>query len=241
MTLILKASKVGVGQGRRRGGKYLRRYVSGTGKMVYVYKDPGTAREHQAVAGKATHTLEALADAYRRREPGQGRAVPIASEGDLHLILDHMTFCFVSAGRNLALGEEKMTDAQVNARHGKLLGTLRRLGYAYTPGIGKYGALEKSVIVMTHDANKKEMKALGESLNQDSVLFCEGGKNQLIHTTGPKKGKVGMSGRGHEMVPEADDYFTQLTIAGKRVKFTMRLKEVVQKALRLIWRVAWRG
>jgi hypothetical protein len=62
----------------------------------------------------------------------------------------------------------------------------------------------------------------------------------MVETTGKDRGSVMMSGDGHEYVPDADDFYTEVDIAGKPVKFVMNLADVV-KALRRFIIQLWKG
>lgn len=223
MRLIVKAKQMPVGSISIHGGRKMRKMAPG--KWVAIGEG---RRPKKSLANE--HDIQQIRQMFKRRDPGEGKEVRIASKHDLDLILTQTTFSMVSAG---ASPDEKLTPAQAKARHTKLLADLKKSGYAYTQGLGQYGAPEESIFVMTHDASKREMIALGGKYNQESILFVENGKSQLIGTTSDI-GKVMMAGKGHAYVPDADDYYTEFEIAGEKIKFTMNLREIAKSLVRLV-------
>lgn len=84
-------------------------------------------------------------------------------------------------------------------------------------------------MVMVHDAERPDMVELGKKYKQNSVLFSDYGENQLIQTTGDRADEVVMDGHGYEFIPEAENYYTELTIADKALRFALELNEVPKK------------
>jgi hypothetical protein len=204
--------------------------------MVYVYKE-AVGRKRKAEESGAKHSLKQLKKLFARRGKGQGGSIAITSESDLDLVLTDTTFCMISAGRNKENPEDmKLSNQAIRERDEKLKSDLKESGYMYTPAIGKYGELEDSLMVMTHDADKKEMMSLGTKYHQDSVLFVSEGQSQLVYTTGEKSGQAMMEGRGYEKVPDATDYYTEIEVAKKPIRFQMLLEEIA-KAIRFVWRI----
>lgn len=218
--------------------KYIKRWRGANGKYHYLYHGlKGRKRANPVSAGSKTlygvsdtDQLDILHATYKRQAPGHGVEKPIASKRDLHLILTKTTFAILSAGRNPSNSEDmKLSDMQIKARHDKLLGRLKDEGFVYTQCKGKYENPEDSIMVMMHDADRDSAMEIGEAFNQDAVVFCSNGKNEMIYTTGAKKGKATMAGTGYEETPNADDYYTDMPLAdGKHVKFCLSMSDVAK-------------
>jgi len=221
--LIIKARKMPIGtisHGRKKVAE---------GKWVPIPK----GRRKKTLASE--HDIQQIRDMFKRREPGKGGPQEISSQHDLDLILKQTTFCMLSAGRNTEIeSDRKLSDVQINLRDKDLKDDLVKLGHVYTSARGKYGALEEGILVMAHEANLKEMVALGTKYNQDSVLFVSNGHSDLIQTTGDRKGETNMSGDGHTYVPKAEDFYTEMNVGSKKVKFTMNLAEIAKSIVRLV-------
>lgn len=220
--------------------KFIRKYKGPSGKMVYIYDLPG-GRRVKGRAEEIKHSLETLQAAYRRRPAGQGRARPITSKADLNMVLTKTTFCMISAGRNpKSPHDRKLSDRAVKVRDRQLRADLVKAGYIFTPSKGRYGGDEESIFVMCHDANKGQLATLGAKYRQDSVLFVKDGNSELIETKGDRKGSAVMAGSGHEYVPDADDFYTVVDIAGESVKFSMNLLDIAKAITRLVIQL-WKG
>jgi len=121
------------------------------------------------------------------------------------------TYAFISAGVNPADEKDRGLDEKaVKARYDKLEKELVDKGYAYTRVKGHYGEAEDSFLVMAHEADRKHVIELGKKMNQDSVIYSEGGKHEMIYTTGENAGKK-HDGQGHQVIPHAEDYYTEMT------------------------------
>jgi len=225
--------------------KYKKRWRGVDGKYQYSYYDlkgrkhanPVSAGSKSLYGVSDTAQIKILRAEYQRQAPGHGVEKPIASKRDLHLILMNTTFAIMSAGKNPNDPEDmKLSDMQVKARHDKLLGRLKDEGFVYTQCKGKYENPEDSIMVMMHDADRDSAMEIGEAFNQNAIVFCSNGKNEMIYTTGAKKGKATMSGTGYEETPDAEDYYTDMPLAdGKHVKFCLSMSDVA-KALRRFMR-----
>ena len=230
-----------------KAGKYLRRWRGPDGKWRYKYyrdaqgrpikPDVQTAHRGTLLDLSEKEVQKALAK-YRRRAPGNGREKTIETRDELDVLLTRSTFALMSAGRNPNNPEDmKLTNAEVKARHLKLVADLKAAGYVFTQCRGKYGLPEESVMIMTHDADRDNVLELGAKYNQDSVVICSKGRNEMVFTTGPNKGNNDMQGAGYEEVPDADNYYTKMPVGtGEVVKFTMLLEDI-QKAIRSWLRV----
>ena len=223
------------------GHKYLRRWKGPSGKWEYAYAGEGEGRgpaRREEPTGGHRGTLKGVTEKhvkelmkhYARRPKGMGKEKTIQTKEDLDIILTRTTFALMSAGRNPNNEEDmKLTDAQIKARHGELIAKLKDEGFIYTSCKGKYVNPEESVMVMMHDADRESAMAIGEAFHQDSIVFCSKGKNELIYTTGEKKGNADMAGTGYENVPDATDFYTKMPLStGETVKFTMMLEDIAK-------------
>jgi len=132
---------------------------------------------------------------FARKEPGRGGEVTIKDRPEFENIMQNGVFAIISAGRNQLSDEDlALSGEQLAERHQTLIGALIEKGYQYTLMEGCYGALENSIILMVHNADRKEMFQLGNSLNQDCIIFSEKGFQQMVITTGPKIG-MGYEGK----------------------------------------------
>lgn len=223
--------------------KYLKRWRGPKGNWQYAYPRDSSGRipANPEVTGAGRGTLRGLTEKdvkkllqrYSRRPKGEGKEKTINTKQELDVLLTKSTFALMSAGRNPNNPEDmKLTDDQVKARHRAMLDDLRAEGYVFTQCRGKYENPEESVMVMTHDADRDNVLGLGAKYNQDSVVFCSKGSNEMVYTTGPKKGTETMRGSGYEEVPGAKNYYTDMPLGvGGKVRFTMSLADV-EKALR---------
>jgi len=167
-------------------------------------------------------------DGFKRKAPGEGVNKQIDTKEDLDLVLSHGNFAMISAGRNPNIPEDKdLTDDQINQRTQKMREQLISSGYVFTEGVGNYGGIEESFLVMVHDADDEELFNMGKEYNQDSVLFVDHGESKLVKTTGENAGNIIMEGSGHGYVPEADDYYTAISAGSENIKFSMNLSDVV--------------
>lgn len=209
---------------KARSHKFIRiEYVGG--KKKYIYKEPR----------KGQYTLEDFApEAFKqkteRKREGEGREVSLTLR-EIVYSLNQGTVGFVSAGRNPNNAiDKKMTDSQIKKRYGDLRKDLIDGGYAFTPVVGKYGEVEDSYMVMSHNPDEEELKQLGQKYNQDSVLYYEKKKSRLHYTTGKNQGKKN-EGRGFKFTKEADNY-TQIKASDNgQLKFAMNIDFDVLKAL----------
>lgn len=222
--------------------KYIKRWRGPDGKWRYQYELPtgrGRGRKVTTTSPKAPRKLERIKARFGRKEPGMGHAKPITSKEDLETVLTQTTVCMISAGRNPnRTSDGGLTDKQIKKRTSRLKADLIRLGYVFTPTKGKYGQPEDSVIVMTHDANRQELVNLGRKYKQDTVLFVDNGKSEMIQTTGENSGDVVMEGTGHEYVPEADNFYTDIDVGGETLRFTMLLNDVAKAIFRWMMTLA---
>lgn len=167
--------------------------------------------------------IRKLREKIRRKGPNGGREVSL-TQAELHLVLKTGKYALVSAGKNPRL-EPSMTKDQEQRRHQILRSRLVHEGFAFTQVEGHYGGEEDSFLVMVHDANREHVRALGREFNQDSVIYGEQGQQELHFTTGEHADKNECNaGRGYEIKPEAEDFFTRFPHPdGTQTKFALHL------------------
>jgi hypothetical protein len=165
-------------------------------------------------------------------------------------------YSLVSAGRNGSDPKESPMspdDEFFHNRHEELRKELEKAGLAYTEVVGHYGSKESTFLVfhddteltsktqksmMVHHRDSDEAKEhvkiieeLGKKFNQDSVLHGLGGRNEVVFTTGKKAGSK-CGGNGWKEVPEAEDFYTDIELAGKQhTKFSLDIHECFEKGM----------
>ena len=129
---------------------------------------------------------------------------------------------FVSAGRNPNDPEDKeLPDALVSRRDEELRRELIDRGFKFERAKGKYGEEEESYLVMVPAVARDELAEIGEKFKQDSVIFSDRNQNELIFTTGAKKGKRHV-GNGFQVLDEKTaDFYTELKTPKGKIKFTL--------------------
>jgi hypothetical protein len=217
MYLFLKAKKRGIIKVREymRQGHKVKAHTRGGGgapaKPLEEIEDISKA------LGRATkEDLNRYKAVTKRRGYGHGKSYGMRTS-DLAVMLNSpVKFAILSAGRNPAHpGEAKLptTHQKFKTRHARLGKDLKRLGYVYTPVVGHYGGQENSYIVAVHDANRDEITALGKKYNQDSVVYSENRKNQMIYTTGENAGKYNPgNGAKNSVDQKLKDYYTTVKL-----------------------------
>lgn len=221
-----------------------------SGRRPYYRLDPREAHPKEP-AEKRYPSYEEMPEHHRqeavfrflngtkRQEKGQGREYAMSSM-DLEVLLKSgkVRYALVSAGRNPGSDEEKAMkgdDPYFEARHKKLGVKLKELGYVYTPVKGHYGGEENSYLVLVHDANREEVTALGKDFNQESVIYSEGGKHQMIYTTGGDAGKY-VPGNGFTLSDKMEDYYTEVRTSDGRVrKFSLNFPDFDDKRVLKSW------
>lgn len=207
-------------KGAARGGKYFRREPTGNPKRPWRYY----------------YTKEEYERAHRR----QVSALVLTKRALLEK-LKSGTYSVISAGRNPAHPIEGKLPADhpmFAARHEKLRTTLEQKGMRYTEVEGHYGGSEKSFMVyhqddaprrshgrsmMVHHDSPSEfavIRAIGKQLNQDSVIHSHAGVHEMHFTVGEHAGEF-IRGKGHEVLPTADDFFTEAPTKRGVTKFSL--------------------
>lgn len=163
-----------------------------------------------------------LREKIKRGGKGEGREVNL-SEQEVNHLLKSGKYALVSAGKNPAHPEDmKLGDDAIKSRYHNLRQQLVDDGFAFSKVTGHYGGVEDSFLVMVHEADKDSIKKMGKTLNQDSVIYSEGGKSEMHFTTGKN---AGTHHKGEGFSPEAKDakdFYSEMTTSdGKKVKFAL--------------------
>ncbi len=176
---------------------------------------------------------------YSKKSKGQGISKPIENKDELDTILNYTKYGLISSGRNPNIPEEKkLTDQQLKERFEKLKNKLIESGYVYTEQIGKYGEEEPSLIVMLHDSNKEDLIKLGKEFNQDSIIYTEYKKSEMIGTSNYNMNKILMEGNSYDYYgDERNDYYSEINIGNKKIKYGLNLKEIIEKALKSLYQI----
>jgi hypothetical protein len=184
--------------------------------------DPSTSRNEDPGSEQALITR--LEKKIRRRKPGQGDEVHLNKAELLHL-LDSGKYALLSAGPNPNIDAHKNMDpVEQKFRHAKLRTELMTGGWMFTPVTGHYGGREDSYLVMIHDANRADARKLGETFDQDSIIYAENGRQEMHYTTGDNHRKnLCLEGAGWEHKPKAKDFFTSYQHPdGAKTRFSLR-------------------
>jgi hypothetical protein len=85
-------------------------------------------------------------------------------------------------------GENPMFNSGIEQpSHEKLVRALKDMHLKFQETHGRYGAPERSVIV--HNPSREHMSQLGKMFGQESVVFGQGGRHELLYTNGEHEGK----------------------------------------------------
>lgn len=114
----------------------------------------------------------------------------------------------------LMSGEKPMFPSSIPGEHGALKLALQSMGLRYQETEGRYGAPEKSVIV--YGPTRDQLFDLGQKFGQESVIYSERGKHELLYTNGPKIGKANPSLPKYDYFPKnaPEDYYTRVPETG---------------------------
>ncbi len=108
-------------------------------------------------------------------------------------------------------GENPRFPAQA-AGHQALGEHLKQIGLKHEERDGRYGSPEKSYMV--YGPTREQMYQLGQSFGQESVVYSQGGKHELLYTNGPQAGRF-HPGIDHEFFQqEPEDYYTNMPELG---------------------------
>lgn len=157
------------------------------------------------------------------RRPSEGKQIEL-SANSIDTLLKFGKIGIISAGKNPEDPKDmELTDTDIAKRDKALVKDLETMGFQYVKGMGKYGGLpEESYIFFIPEATKQEVSGLGTKYNQDSVIYTDEGKNEMIFTVGANKG-LAYKGKSFDRVGEKqDDFFTEVKTAKKTYKFSLR-------------------
>lgn len=122
-----------------------------------------------------------------------------------HPVTDGGTF-------GMMAGENPMHPAKVEATHENLKAHLKSLGLQFHETEGKYGTPERSVII--YKPRRDQMTTLGKMFGQDSVIWSQGGKHELVYTNGAQEGQsltTHPNQPPHEwFADQPEDYYTKI-------------------------------
>ena len=172
-----------------------------------------------------------LREKCQRAAAGEGKEISM-TKGEVYLLLERGVVGIISAGKNPKL-EKDMKPAEEKKRHEELRADLKQRGLMHMQVLGMYEGKEDSFMVFTPDVRKDELTEMGKKYNQDSVVFVDHGKNQMIFTTGENEGQH-HPGKGYEKIDnQAEDYYTEFDDAdGGKSRFSLNFDwDSLQKAL----------
>ena len=175
----------------------------------------GWGQEHarQALESMSDKEKQAYAEKFGRKGAGEGKEVGKLAMKELAYALTESKFGFVSAGPNSYLDPKDAKESFYKDRNAQLKDELIQKGYVFTPVAGHYGGKEDSYMVMMHDANRSDLISMGKQFGQQSVLYGEKGNNQMVQvTTGQFKAGGIWEGKGFQLVPKQDDYYSEIQI-----------------------------
>lgn len=173
-----------------------------------------------------------LREKVQREPPGHGREIKL-TKNEVTTLLKRGVVGLVSAGRNPEDPEDKdLPDAMVARRHEELRRELIDRGFKFQQALGKYGQEEASYFVMVPAVARDELVEIGEKFRQDSVIFSDHDRNEMIFTTGPNKFKYHPGSGFRVLEDEAADYYTELKTPRGRIKFSLNFEfDKLAKAL----------
>ena len=171
------------------------------------------------------HLTESTRAKTARREPGKGGPVALTLD-ELEDVVEHGVYGIIGSGPSPAERETAgfvWSPEQEAARQTKIHEDLAAKGYVFTDGEGRYGAPERTTLVLAPEIELADLDDLGEKHGQESVVYVgPDGSNQLRFTTGPNKGKR-HTGDGFVALPSSTetDYSDFLSSDGRHFKFTL--------------------
>lgn len=182
--------------------------------------------------GDPEDRYDTIVKQFVRRPAGKGVQVMFSSADELHAVLQRTQYGLVSAGLNPSRPEERDQPPEFfKARHEHLRKALIGMGYCFTQVLGNYDGLEDSFLIMTHDADRDDVVRLGYMFDQESVIYVNKGKQEMIYTYDAvdkddgsitPEGTV-IPGEGYEEVElGATNFYTEVSLAdGKKSRFSL--------------------
>lgn len=142
--------------------------------------------------------------AQLRKDDTQNLKSPASGPGDHPLFNGKTTVGMIS-------GEAPRFPAQA-AGHEALGNQLKQMGLRADSRDGCYGGPEKSWMV--YGPTREQMYTLGKQFGQESVVFSQAGKHELMYTNGPNTGRYHPS-LDHDWFTQApEDYYTHMPELG---------------------------
>lgn len=194
---------------------------------------------HQSETDGLKDLPKKLREKVQRDTPGKGSEITLTKD-EITTLLSKGRVGFISAGKNpnsTSTDELGLSEQDVNDRSDNLRKELVTKGLKYIKVEGKYGEEDDAFMVMILDAKHSEIVAMGQKYNQDSVIYSDHNKNEMIYTTGENTGSHGV-GEGFKYLDNrtADFYSEITTRSGSTIKFTLNFNfdntEPVEKAMR---------
>jgi hypothetical protein len=93
-------------------------------------------------------------------------------------------------------GVDAYFPAQTQATHANLLHTIQGMGLKHENVQGRYGPTPQTSALI-HNPTRQQMMDLGKRFGQESVIFSQNGKHELMYTNGPQTGKSHGVAPGH--------------------------------------------
>jgi hypothetical protein len=108
-------------------------------------------------------------------------------------------------------GENPRFPAQAQG-HQALGEALKQMGVKHEEREGRYGAPEKSYMV--YGPSREQMYQLGKTFGQESVVYSNGGRHELLYTNGPSAGKFHPALDAEFFRHAPEDYYTNMPELG---------------------------
>lgn len=204
----------------------------GTGGQYIIHK----------LAGSGLQDLpKQLREKCERGEPGKGGEIKL-SKTEVTTLLEKGRVGFISAGKNpssTSTDELGLSEKDITSRGDSLQKELIAMGLKFTKVHGKYGEEEDSFMVMIPDAERSEMVNLGRKYNQDSIIYSDHNKNEMIFTTGSNTGQRHTGSGFKYLDSKTADFYTEIdTGQDKPLKFMLKFDfgklEKVAKSIRML-------
>lgn len=189
---------------------------------------------------QTTQLPKNIFEKVKKREVGKGGEIKL-NESELKILFEKGKVMIISPGLNPNdENEVKSGQEAFEKRKDEMEKEFVQNGFTFIKANGKYEGFEEgSYVVLVPEIEKKEAMKLGEKYNQDSIVYIENGKNNLIYTVGDKKGKQ-YGGEGFKKEDSSkEDNFSQVFLKnGKKMKFNLsfdfsNLKEI-EKSIQII-------
>lgn len=130
----------------------------------------------------------------------------LKSSSPIDALADHPLFSGAQSVGMLS-GENPYHPAEVQG-HEQLGNELKQMGLQAVERQGSYGSPERSWMV--YGPTREQLMDLGRKYGQDSVIFSDKGKDEMVYTNGDKAGHY-HSGTGREIFAEnPGDYYTHM-------------------------------